>query len=95
MLQHSHPPSDDTATIVVLNRPRPAEVEADGHALPRVLVRSGRRLRVAAIQDVWRIDDEWWRAPIARRYFLVTLEEGSVRTIFHDLLSGAWFEQSY
>lgn len=88
-------PSEDTAAIVLLNRPKQIEVEADGHGLPRVLVRGRRRWRVEAIQDVWRIDDEWWREPIARRYFLVALEGGSVRTIFHDLLGGAWFEQHY
>jgi hypothetical protein len=86
---------EDTATIVVLNRPRPVGVEADDRALPRALVLGPRRLRVEAIQDVWRIDDEWWREPIARRYFLIALEGGTVRTIFHDLLSGEWYEQGY
>ena len=94
-LQQPPQQPDDTATIRILNLPRLVEIDADGNALPRALTMQGRRLRVEAIQDVWRIDDEWWREPISRRYFLVTLEGGIVRTVFQDLLSGEWFVQSY
>ncbi|HET7035230.1 MAG TPA: hypothetical protein VFI42_06050 [Thermomicrobiaceae bacterium] len=47
------------------------------------------------VQDVWRIDDEWWRAPISRRYFRLVLDDGSQRTVYHDLVAGRWFEQGY
>ncbi|MDQ3780751.1 MAG: hypothetical protein M3354_09440 [Chloroflexota bacterium] len=51
--------------------------------------------RILQIQDTWRIDDEWWRAPIARRYYLVLLEDDSLRTIYHDLVTGQWYAQAY
>jgi hypothetical protein len=49
---------------------------------------------VQAILDEWRIDDEWWRdTPIARWYYLVCLEDGSVLSLYHDLLADEWCEQ--
>ena len=58
-----------------------------------MIVRRGRRLAVVAIQEVWRIDDEWWREPISRRYYLLLLEHGIVCTIYQDLMNDAWYEQ--
>ena len=47
-----------------------------------------------AIQDHWRIDDEWWREhPIAREYYKLLLDDGTLLTIYHDLLRDEWFEQ--
>lgn len=51
--------------------------------------------RVLAIRDRWRIDDEWWRAPVSRRYFEVLLEGGQLHTIFQDGASERWFIQRY
>jgi hypothetical protein len=77
-----------------LNRPRPVEV-LTGDGLPAVVVESGRRRRVAHVQDVWHIDDEWWREPIARRYYRVALDDGVVRTVYHDGERDEWFAQGY
>lgn len=63
--------------------------------LPALLVERGRRRPVAQIQDAWRIDDEWWRDPIDRRYYRVVLDDGSVRTLYQDATSKRWFEQAY
>jgi hypothetical protein len=49
--------------------------------------------RIADILDVWRIDDEWWRTPITRRYVDVVLESGAHVVLFEDLHTGAWFVQ--
>ncbi len=49
--------------------------------------------RVADILEVWRIDDEWWRAPITRRYVDVVLDGGAHVVLFEDLQTGAWFVQ--
>ena len=80
-----------------LNAPRPVQVlTRDG--VPAVLVLAGsppRRERVARIQDTWRIDDEWWRHPISRCYFQVVLAGGALRTLYHDLIDDAWYEQTY
>jgi|RhiMethySRZTD1v2_1073278.scaffolds.fasta_scaffold3839189_2 hypothetical protein len=95
MIFPSRKPAEAGEKIRALNLPRPATVEADEKGLPRAVALQGRWLAVDAIFDVWRIDDEWWREPLIRRYFLVALEGGVLRTLFQDLLSGQWYEQRY
>jgi hypothetical protein len=87
-------PTEESA-IRVLNRPRQVQAEADEQGLPRAIWVGNGWLRVEAIGDVWRIDDEWWRERIARRYFRVTLEGGIIRVLFQDLVTGEWYEQQY
>ena len=64
---------------------------------PAILYLLGYRRRlVVAIQDVWRVDEEWWRdCPIMRTYFDVLLEDGLRITLFFDHLSAHWYRQSY
>ncbi|MGH2531623.1 MAG: hypothetical protein ACRDJW_04895 [Thermomicrobiales bacterium] len=62
---------------------------------PIALIDGERHPRVVHIQDVWCIDDEWWRERIARRYFQVVLETGALATIFHDLVADVWQTQRY
>ena len=81
-----------------LNLPQPVAVETDAQGAPVALIPissgRGRRVQVAAIDDRWRIDDEWWRQrPVARMYYRVTTEEGRPVTIFQDLVDGAWYRQ--
>jgi len=78
-----------------LNEPAPAAVEADGRGVPKAMLWRGAYKRVAAIHETWRIDDEWWREEIARRYFTVELEGGRRVTVFHDLIVDAWYAQPY
>ncbi|WP_343384911.1 hypothetical protein [Candidatus Amarobacter glycogenicus] len=84
-----------TGGLRLLNQPKPAAVEANAHGEPDAVVVQGRFQRVRAIQDSWRIDDEWWREEIARRYFAVELENGRKLTVYHDLVGGGWFAQAY
>jgi len=63
--------------------------------MPVALISSNRRYRVDRIQDVWCIDDEWWREPITRRYFQIVLDTGVLHTIYHDLVQDSWYEQGY
>jgi hypothetical protein len=79
----------------LLNQPKPAAVEANQHGDPEAVVVQGRFQRVRAIHDSWRIDDEWWRDEIARRYFAIELENGRSMTIYHDLVGDGWFAQGY
>jgi hypothetical protein len=67
---------------------------AGGH-LPAILIDDGRRLRVERIQDSWDIDEEWWRDRLNRRYYQVLLEDGSLCTIYQNLVDGAWYQQHY
>jgi len=77
-----------------LREPRPVAVEADGEGRPVSVTLSGRRLRVVAVQDAWRIDDEWWRErPVSRVYFSVALEDGRVITVYSDLATAGWWRQ--
>ena len=49
--------------------------------------------RIEEIIEIWRIDDEWWRTPISRRYVDVVLEGGGHVVLFEDLTTGQWFVQ--
>lgn len=49
--------------------------------------------RVEQVVESWRIDDEWWRAPISRRYHRVILAGGRPMTLFQDLVEGKWYRQ--
>ena len=77
-----------------LNLPASVDVEEDEQQRPVTLVLRGRRLRVTSIDDLWEVSDEWWRPrPIARRYYMVTMEGGVRITLFRDLVDGAWYRQ--
>lgn len=77
-----------------LNAPRPVKVLLR-KGLPDVLIEGEQRRQIERIQDVWHIDDEWWREPIVRRYYQVLLDDGVVRTLYHDVEAKAWFCQGY
>jgi len=49
---------------------------------------------VETVLESWRIDDEWWRQLISRRYFAVMLEGGSRVVLFEDLVTHEWFMQT-
>ena len=83
-----------------LASPRPIKVAPDDRGRPRAVHFEGQTHNVAAIQDRWRIDDEWWReTPVARIYYQLQLETGRVLTVYKDLLADpigdTWCEQRY
>jgi hypothetical protein len=86
---------NEPARIRPLNQPVPSAVEATPDGEPKAMLWRGVYRRVTAIHDHWRIDDEWWRDEIARRYFVVELEGGRRVTVYHDLVRDAWYAQSY
>ena len=58
------------------------------------LTGKGRSLAVTSINDLWQVDDEWWREnPISRRYYQVTTQDERRLTIFRDQLNGNWYWQ--
>ncbi len=59
----------------------------------RTVGRSDGMLKVEFVNETWRLDDEWWRVPIHRRYFEVVLEDGRRAVLFEDLNTGDWFIQ--
>ena len=76
-------------------QPKEIQVAADGLGEPMAVKVDRRWRKVALIRNTWRIDDEWWREEIARRYFEVELVGNSVVTVFNDLVSGKWYRQRY
>ena len=77
----------------VLNAPRPVTVDLDGSDPVAVWLSASDRSVIDAILEVWRIDDEWWRQRIARRYVEAVLEGGARVVFFEDLATGHWFLQ--
>jgi len=84
-----------TGTYQPVDAPEPVTVKEQGAGQPIALVSRGRQ-RVIAIEDRWRIDDEWWRtAPISRLYYAVMLNTGQHLVIYKNLVTGGWYRQSY
>jgi hypothetical protein len=82
-----------SVTLKPVNQPEPENVEEDAAGLP-VALRAKRRQPVKAIDDRWRLDDEWWRSePISRMYYAVRLASGQKLVIYKDLISGSWYRQ--
>ncbi len=76
-----------------LNHPRRVQVREDENGRPRILYLDRKPRRVEAIREQWRIDDEWWREPISRRYVMLVLEDGKPLTLYRDLIGGGWYMQ--
>lgn len=77
-----------------LNIPKPITVIAE-HGMPAKVVTRTAEVAVMQIQDVWIVQDEWWRKEIDRQYFALLMMDGEIRTIFHDRMDDAWYEQAY
>ncbi|MCL4368561.1 MAG: error-prone DNA polymerase [Actinobacteria bacterium] len=93
----SHPRASLGArALQPLGAPVSLWVRADpaGHPLAVRKARWSEPRAVVRVQDRWRIDDEWWRDhPIARFYYTVLLDDGTLLTLYHDLIANTWFEQ--
>jgi len=91
-----------TDRLRTLNAPRLVTVELNADGAPAKVWRSrdngGGQEETAAVVDavleMWRIDDEWWRKLISRRYFAVILESGTRVVLFEDLVTREWFIQT-
>ena len=78
-----------------LNTPEIVQVEENAEGLPMVL-REKRWQRIEAIDDRWRLDDEWWRLePVSRFYYAIRLASGEKLVIYKDLITNGWYRQSY
>jgi hypothetical protein len=49
--------------------------------------------KIESVNEIWRIDDEWWRQTVSRMYMEVMLEGGKRVVLFKDLISNEWFMQ--
>ena len=77
-----------------LNVQQRVVVELDERGMPAIVKRETEsEKRIESIGETWRIDDEWWRIPIVRRYVEVICEGGGRVVLFEDLMTGEWFAQ--
>ncbi|MBT4125006.1 MAG: hypothetical protein HOJ22_04315 [Chloroflexi bacterium] len=63
----------------------------------RTLLSDGKWMKVAEIENLWKVNDEWWRGPeeeIARLYYVLRLESGQQITVYLDLIANSWFRQA-
>jgi hypothetical protein len=82
-------------SIRPVNPPIPVAVRESARRMPAAIKIKGRWRRVVSINEVWSIDEEWWREkPIVRMYYQVHLEDGRQITVFRDMLNGAWYRQN-
>jgi len=91
-----------TDRLRAVNEPKKTAVELDAKREPVAIRRSrdtggGQEATAAVVETIlesWRIDDEWWRQLISRRYFAVVLMGGGRVVLFEDLVTGEWFMQT-
>ncbi len=84
------------STVVSLNTPRLLTVSVGQDGSPRTVQLPGEDvLAVEDVVDTWRIDDEWWRQEISRRYWHLTLADGRRITVFEALVNEGWYAQRY
>ena len=69
------------------------ELDVSGRPLTVATVR-GAVCGVEAVIETWRLDDEWWRMPIARRYVEAVLDGGRHVVLYCDLETGEWWMQT-
>ena len=84
-----------TDTTKPVNLPEAISVEENPDGLPTA-VKLKRRQKIIAIEDSWRIDDEWWRSePVSRLYYAVILASGQRMVLSKNLIDNCWYRQSY
>lgn len=91
-----------TTSLRTIGMPRILEVRVDGVGEPVAVTRTdvrgrqGEWLRVDAIEEEWKLAEAWWRQSAqARTYYRLRLAGDRLLTLFHDDITGAWFEQPY
>lgn len=83
--------NDAGLPLVVANHVLLSPGSTDGGQLRKVPTDDAKA--VTAILEIWRVDDEWWRQPISRRYVEVVLQGGCHLVLYEDLITGDWFMQ--
>ena len=76
-------------TRLYVNHPL-VQVETDEAGTPIRLRMDGVTHGEVGICNQWRVDDEWWREPVARAYFKVVTRDGLLCTVFWDEIRGTW-----
>ena len=56
----------------------------------------GKWITVVKIENLWKVNDEWWRGPdeeIARLYYTIRLSTDQLITVYLDLKTSKWYRQ--
>lgn len=64
------------------------DVDLDAAGRPVAIAWAGRREPVE-VCNRWRVEEAWWREPIARDYFKVAGPRW-LALVYHDRLAGSW-----
>jgi len=66
------------------------QVETDAAGTPVRIRMDGVTHGEVGICNQWRVDDDWWREPVARAYFKVVTRDGLLCTVFWDEIRSTW-----
>jgi len=51
------------------------------------------QVKVDAVCNRWRVEDDWWRQEVARDYYKIRTDDGTLCVIFRDRKQGTWHLQ--
>ena len=71
--------------------PEKIEIETDAKGDPVSFEQNGRRQKIVAVNERWRLEDCWWGDEEKRCYYRVQTSRGSVFDIYHELVSDRWY----
>ncbi len=75
----------------------PTPSDLSGNVASSPLVSDGKWMKVVAIENLWKVNDEWWRGPeeeISRLYYVLRLKNGQQLTVYLDLIANNWRRQA-
>ena len=89
----------------ILNTPRVIKVRINSTGNPTdiyipssaQLRSNGKWVKVIKVENLWKVNDEWWRGPdkeISRLYYVLRMDSGQQITMFLDLITNKWHRQS-
>ena len=80
--------------VRLLRLPEPVRVRLASNGTPSSVLLKRQWRRAVAIEERWRIDDEWWTPrALSRMYYRLRFEDGTALTVFHDLTMQEWYTQ--
>lgn len=77
--------------VKLLEKPQEIRVRANASGVPLSLSRDGKREKVTAIYNRWRVADQWWGKEVERHYFRVKTSKGLACDIYHDIITNHWY----
>ena len=83
-----------TGAVRLLRLPEPVRVRLASNSIPSSVLLRRQWRQAVALEERWRIDDEWWTSsPISRIYYRLRFEDGTALTVFQDLTTQEWYTQ--